>query len=705
MDETGQPGGAPPGVNGRGDHATSRLGPWASAVPGHRTDDPEPAPAHGADPSPWSANGAALDPPTDPVARTWRETGYRAAANRHPYADLLSPVAPAPAGSRPSSSEHRYDPDPDQSQYASPADRVVGPSLMPVEPPPLPPEFDPWSHTHPLPHSQEHPEEATAYLSSGAPPAGAPSSSLASAPTQAPGGGATPRYPVPPLPPQHVPPPGREQEYDSRPTPAHGVPMPSRPINGSSHYADRWRPAEGRYGEPYPAETYADPDPVETYADPDPAAPEDSEPDESMVDEAVEDDSLPQRVPGEPDVPTVPGPDAEETDESAQVRDIARISDHLRHDEPTGRPLLRESIDTEAVLAAVRGVPGVRDAQLRPNPGGVHSLRLDLVEGADAGQISREVARLLKERLGLAAAVGAPGAAGAPGGVGAPSAPEAPGVSGASGVSGAPGAPGVAGAAAGARPTSGGPAAFGGTALGGTALGGTGHGGAAGSGAAGVGGAGTLAGQAPPLSGLESSGSGADWAGRRAGDGGRRIEPDAAYAGRRRVHSATVQGRASVEPRAAELPGLTVLDRASRPLPRPEEAVRVVLDQVLVSTFGMDAKVEVRIGAGGRRAVGEAEGPAVDQYVLRLAAAAAAAAMDRLLVEEGTGVNRGRCFVEHVAVVPFGNCEVAVVVLLLVCPGWVDQLSGSAVVAGDPRQAVVRATLAAVNRRVEALLP
>jgi hypothetical protein len=52
-----------------------------------------------------------------------------------------------------------------------------------------------------------------------------------------------------------------------------------------------------------------------------------------------------------------------------------------------------------------------------------------------------------------------------------------------------------------------------------------------------------------------------------------------------------------------------------------------------------------------------------------------------------------------------GSCEVAVVVLLLAHGGWVEELSGSAVVNGDQRQAVVRATLAAVNRRLEALLP
>jgi hypothetical protein len=44
------------------------------------------------------------------------------------------------------------------------------------------------------------------------------------------------------------------------------------------------------------------------------------------------------------------------------------------------------------------------------------------------------------------------------------------------------------------------------------------------------------------------------------------------------------------------------------------------------------------------------------------------------------------------------------VVLLLACGGWVEQLAGSAVVTGDDRDAMVRATLAAVNRRLEALL-
>ncbi|MEV1147196.1 hypothetical protein AB0I76_26595, partial [Micromonospora sp. NPDC049799] len=131
---------------------------------------------------------------------------------------------------------------------------------------------------------------------------------------------------------------------------------------------------------------------------------------------------------------------------------------------------------------------------------------------------------------------------------------------------------------------------------------------------------------------------------------------------------------------------------------------RVVIDHVQVSTFGLDATVEIRLIAGGRTAAGHSTGPAVDGYVLRLCAVAAAAAVDELLRGAEPDSDRGRCFVEHAAVVSFGNCEVATVVVLLVCDGWVEQLAGSALVAGDPRQAVVRATLAAVNRRLEALL-
>ena len=142
-----------------------------------------------------------------------------------------------------------------------------------------------------------------------------------------------------------------------------------------------------------------------------------------------------------------------------------------------------------------------------------------------------------------------------------------------------------------------------------------------------------------------------------------------------------------------------------RPLnPGGRPGPRVVLNNVQVNTFGVDATVEVHLTAGPRTTSGVATGPAVDGYVLRLCAVAAASAIEELLTGPTGTLDRGRCFVEHAAVVPMGGCEVAVVVVLLACGGWVEQLAGSAVVSGDPRQAVVRATLAAVNRRLDALL-
>ncbi|SCL13687.1 hypothetical protein GA0070624_0204 [Micromonospora rhizosphaerae] len=429
---------------------------------------------------------------------------------------------------------------------------------------------------------------------------------------------------------------------------------------------------------------------------------------------------LPQRVPAEPDVPVVPEPPAVEP--SAETPELARIATHLRRDdEPAPLRERPEGFDVNAILDAVREVAGVRDAALRRTPAGAHSLRLDLADGADPAEVSRQVARLLQERMGLAAAPqNLPGTPAAPpppvrrrsaeardrstteahdrsaaearadrsatradrsasetraneGRVGAPRAGEAPD----------------------ARTAEG------------------------------------RAGESRFAPGRQPEGR----AGRRAEAGvveGREAEAATARVGSpteteppRRRRQATHRGRAAVEETSlATAPAgtptgspvtlgtsysggqMTATETApSRPLDTGGAAgPRVVIDHVQVSTFGLDATVEVRLIAGTETAAGHSTGPAVDGYVLRLCAVAAAAAVDELLRGAARPSDRGRCFVEHAAVVPFGNCEVATVVVLLVCDGWVEQLAGSALVAGDPRQAVVRATLAAVNRRLEALL-
>jgi hypothetical protein len=159
------------------------------------------------------------------------------------------------------------------------------------------------------------------------------------------------------------------------------------------------------------------------------------------------------------------------------------------------------------------------------------------------------------------------------------------------------------------------------------------------------------------------------------------------------------------------------LSDAPAPQPHPSSApvfssspvrpfARIVLDRVKVATVGTEASVEVRLAASNGTFVGTAAGPAVDGYLLRLAAQAAAGAIDSLMAGSPTRRELGpvRCFIDHAGVVPFGSCLVAIAVVLVSGDGWVEQLVGSALVAGDPRQAIVRATLAAVNRRLENLL-
>jgi len=130
-----------------------------------------------------------------------------------------------------------------------------------------------------------------------------------------------------------------------------------------------------------------------------------------------------------------------------------------------------------------------------------------------------------------------------------------------------------------------------------------------------------------------------------------------------------------------------------------------MIDNVQVTTFGTEAQVEVRLIMGGRAAKGVATGPAVDGYLLRLCATATTEAINDLLVSaDRRPEGPARCFVEHAGAVPFGSSQVAVVVLLMSTGAWVEQLAGSAMVGNDGRHAMVRATLAATNRRLEALL-
>ena len=362
---------------------------------------------------------------------------------------------------------------------------------------------------------------------------------------------------------------------------------------------------------------------------------------------------LPQRVPAQPDVPRVPEPPLPEP--TAETPALARIATHLRRGDVQPRER-QEGFDVQAILAAVRGVDGVRDASLRSTPSGAHSLRLDLAEGADPAEVSRRVARLLQERMGLDAAM--KGDALMPPVAPPPLPPPPP-----------PVAPISPSALVPTRPRSAPPA------------------------------------PAPPPVPIPAPASAS--------------VPVQAPAPVAQVSAPPVRpaehARPEPEPprlvesRPIETEEAEVVPAADHRPPRPlypgeQPGPRIVIENVHVNTFGTDATVEVRLGVGGRSSSGSASGPSVDGYLLRLCATATAGAVDELLANSDHPDGPARCFVEHAAAVPFGNSQVAVVVLLLSCNGWVEQLAGSAVVTGDDRHAMVRATLAAVNRRLEALL-
>ncbi|WP_199515230.1 Daple [Nucisporomicrobium flavum] len=372
--------------------------------------------------------------------------------------------------------------------------------------------------------------------------------------------------------------------------------------------------------------------------------------------------ALPQRVPAQPDVPTVPEPPSVEP--SAETPALARIATHLRREDALAPQERQDGFDVNAILEAVREVEGVRDAALRTTPAGAHSLRLDLAEGADPAEVSRQVARLLQDRMGLDAAMQgatplAPTRTPAP-----EEAPPAP----------APRSAPPAQATTRALPTRTSSAAQA---------------------------------SAPPVAPAPFVPSQPNPAGRAAPPSP--VAPPAPAAppsAAPRSPAATPGPAAMPSPVSAQRMPTGIDPAPPRPLLEPGDrpGPRVMIENVQVNTFGSEATVRVQLTVGGQAAAGEATGPAVDGYLLRLCAMATATAVDDLLTHSDHADGPAKCFVEHAAAVPFGSIQVAVVVVLLATDGWVEQLAGSAVVTGDDRHAMVRATLAAVNRRLEALL-
>jgi hypothetical protein len=705
VDETGHSGDAGAADGGTGAESRDRtlLNGWAARE------------------SPWSNAGSALDPETDVPA--WR----RPATEIRPFTQERPPPADTPSGEiRPfvtpppppsfspapesppsrlenaaaprwSDSRARYQdllshlsPNGGEPRQNEPPRAAEPPRAGPARPDPLAPELlrpDAQDTTelravNDLPASAPpYPYEGDLDDSRREPPRPQAGQQRAAVPAERPFPAVRPATPG-----------GRRPEWMTTESARHSLNAPT-PVGGLPDIAPPLATDESRSGDQGPARPSYDPpsfprrlpyEPAETpsgYAQP-PAFPGPPAGDPGPAGRGEQSfPALPQRVPAQPDVPTVPEPPSVEP--PAETPALARIATHLRRGDVLSAQERQEGFDVNAILAAVREVEGVRDASLRSTPAGAHSLRLDLSEGADPAEVSRQVARLLQDRMGLDAAMkGASPLAGpqapAPAPRSAPrsgppaprSAPPAPRSAPPAPRSGppaprsaplspAPLSPAPAPPSYSVPPPASAPPAIP---------------------------------VSPPPVAQAAPAPAAPFVPSQPNPTGRSIPTGTSYSsGSRPVPSETPT---SVEP-APPRP----LDIGERP-PGP----RVMIENVRVNTFGTEATVEVRLTVNGRAAAGEATGPAVDGYLLRLCAMATAGAVDELLTTSDHADGPAKCFVEHAAAVPFGSMQVAVVVMLLSVGGWVEQLSGSAVITGDDRHAMVRATLAAVNRRLEALL-
>lgn len=141
----------------------------------------------------------------------------------------------------------------------------------------------------------------------------------------------------------------------------------------------------------------------------------------------------------------------------------------------------------------------------------------------------------------------------------------------------------------------------------------------------------------------------------------------------------------------------------AEPEPAPAAATvsnsgRLVIERVQLVSAGLGVSVSVTLRSGDRAVVGEAEGAATALALNRTVAEATLRAVESVVGQDL------RFFVEHVELAATGDERTALVVLSMLTDRATQRLSGASVVREDVRQAVIRAVLAAVNRRVEPML-
>jgi hypothetical protein len=154
--------------------------------------------------------------------------------------------------------------------------------------------------------------------------------------------------------------------------------------------------------------------------------------------------------------------------------------------------------------------------------------------------------------------------------------------------------------------------------------------------------------------------------------------------------AAVADERVSVEEQVSETTAV--------PVPGPRSVGRPSIAKMHLVSAGLDVTASVTLASGGRTATGESRGLASPSGVHRAVAVATLRAVEELVGEVA------RVELEHLEITPMGTERTVVVLLTLLTAQGSEHLTGAAAVRDDVRQAVIRATLDALNRRLELLL-
>lgn len=148
----------------------------------------------------------------------------------------------------------------------------------------------------------------------------------------------------------------------------------------------------------------------------------------------------------------------------------------------------------------------------------------------------------------------------------------------------------------------------------------------------------------------------------------------------------------------AARPVQDVSEVRSMSLPVPRSSTRPAIAKMHLVSAGLEVSASVTLASGERTAKGEARGTATTAGVHRAVATATLRAV------EGLVGSAARLELEHLDVAQMGTERTVVVLLTLLTARGGETLTGAAAVRDDVRQAVIRATLDALNRRLELLL-